>query len=197
MHSVPRTIQHQTQTYEQLGISNSRLLIRGLFVRCPACGAGRTHKSWTKMNQRCHRCSLRFERIIGHALGYIGINTSVAFTTTFAVLIAGAVITSPDIPFVPLLAATAVPGVLLPILFLPSSHTLWTAIDLIMRPLLPGEIDPRFIKVDPVAGPWDASAVVASASPGGTESAAEGAAESDDDRATGESQGDAAGGSAQ
>ena len=39
---------------------------------CPACGAGRTHKSWTKMNQRCHRCSLRFERIIGHALGYIG-----------------------------------------------------------------------------------------------------------------------------
>ena len=71
MHSVPRTIQHQTQTYEQLGISNSRLLIRGLFVRCPACGAGRTHKSWTKMNQRCHRCSLRFERIIGHDFGPI------------------------------------------------------------------------------------------------------------------------------
>ena len=46
------------------------------------------------------------------------------------------------------------PAFLGPILFAPGSRTTWTAIDLIMRPLTPGEIDPRFIKVDPEAGPW-------------------------------------------
>jgi hypothetical protein len=36
-----------------------------------------------------------------------------------------------------------------PLLFFPASRMLWTAIDLLMRPLAPGEIDPRFVKVDP------------------------------------------------
>ena len=41
---------------------------------------------------------------------------------------------------------TAVVG---PLLFFPSSRMMWTALDLLMRPLGPGEIDPRFVKVDP------------------------------------------------
>ena len=38
------------------------------------------------------------------------------------------------------------PAAILPILLFPSSRMMWTAIDLIMRPLDPGEIDPRFIR---------------------------------------------------
>jgi uncharacterized protein (DUF983 family) len=129
------------------------MLLRGLFQRCPVCGAGKTHTKWVKMNERCHRCDLRFERVVGHSLGYVGLNTIVTFTATFAVLMGGAILTMPNVPFGPLVAASLVPGLILPVVFLPSSHTMWTAIDLIMRPLKPGEVDPRFVKVDPETAP--------------------------------------------
>ena len=106
------------------------------------------------MADRCHECSLRFERTFGHSLGYIGLNTTVTFTLTFFVLLGGAIIMHPDIEPWPLLAAALTTASVFPALFLPISHTLWTAIDLILRPLEPGEIDPRFIKVDPVLGDW-------------------------------------------
>ena len=118
-------------------------------VRCKAC--------WTSYGgelKECPQCSLRFERIFGHSLGYIGLNTVVTFAATFLVLLVGSIATQPDIPVVPLLIATVVSAGVLPVVFLPSAHTTWTAIDLIMRPLTPGEIDPRFIKVDPVVGSW-------------------------------------------
>lgn len=144
------------QSSTQLGVSNAQLLWRGLIVRCPACGARHPHVSYTKLQERCPNCSLRFERIEGHSLGYIGINTIVTFSTTFVVMLVGAIVTRPTIPFWPMVGVTMVPALLLPIAFLPSSHTLWTAIDLILRPLRPGEIDPRFVVVDPEAGRWRA-----------------------------------------
>ena len=73
----------------------------------------------------------------------------VTFTATFVVLLVGAITLRPHIPFWPLVALALVPAGILPVVFLPSSHTLWTAIDLMMRPLTSGEIDPRFIVVDP------------------------------------------------
>ena len=36
-----------------------------------------------------------------------------------------------------------------PLLLFPPSRMLWTAIDMLMRPLRPGEIDPRFVRHDP------------------------------------------------
>ena len=144
----------QTPTAIQLGVSNSRLMWRGATKRCPACGSANTHVSPYKLADRCPQCSLRFERIFGHSLGYIGLNTTVTFTLTFLVLLAGAVIMQPDIRAVPLLGAALCTAGIFPALFLPISHTLWTAIDLALRPLTPGEIDPRFIKIDPVLGNW-------------------------------------------
>ena len=61
------------------------------------------------------------------------------------------VISAPDIQVVPLLLAAFVPALVLPLLFTPSSHTVWTAIDLILRPLRIDEIDPRFVVVPPRA----------------------------------------------
>ena len=142
----------QTPSAVQLDVSPTTLVMRGLRKRCPACGADKTHVSPYKMADRCHQCSLRFERIAGHSLGYIGLNTTVTFTLTFFVLLAGAIIMHPDIRVVPLLAASLAMATIFPALFLPIAHTLWTAFDLIMRPLTPGEVDPRFIKVDPVLG---------------------------------------------
>lgn len=143
------------QTSEQLDVSNVRMLWRGLLRRCPACGGRPTHSSYATMLDRCPTCDLHYERIFGHSLGYIGLNTVVTFSTTFVVLLVGSLLTRPDIAVVPLLIATCSTALLLPVLFLPSAHTMWTAIDLIARPLEPGEIDPRFVRVDPVAGRWD------------------------------------------
>ncbi len=106
------------------------------------------------MRERCEQCSLKFRRIEGHELGYIGLNTVVTFATTFAVLLGMSLAMIPDINVSLMAMVIPIPAVLLPVAFLPSSHTMWTAIDLIMRALNPGEIDPRFIKVDPEAGRW-------------------------------------------
>lgn len=142
------------QTSEQLDVSNARMLWRGFLRRCPACGGRPTHSSYATMLSRCPQCDLRYERIFGHSLGYIGLNTVVTFAATFVVLLVGSLLTFPDIPVVPLIVAIVTTSVGLPALFLPSAHTMWTAIDLIARPLEPGEIDPRFVRVDPEAGKW-------------------------------------------
>lgn len=142
------------QTSQQLGVSNVRLLLRGLLVRCPACGSGHTHQPFWTIRDRCQECSLKFERIEGHAIGYIGINTIVTFGLTFVVILVGAIATKPDIAMWPLTIAAMSTAALVPTCFLRSSRTVWTAIDLIMRPLRPGEIDPRFIVVDPTVGRW-------------------------------------------
>jgi uncharacterized protein (DUF983 family) len=133
----------------QLGVSKARLIGRGLLLRCPACGHGGVIKGWFGIVDRCPTCDLLIERIEGHVIGYIGLNVVVCFTLLFAVVLVGSLLMIPDIKAVPLFLAAAVPGLLGPILFAPGSRTTWTAIDMLMRPLRPGEIDPRFVKVDP------------------------------------------------
>ena len=81
-------------------------------------------------------------------VGYIGLNTIVVFSLTFVVMMAGSIMMIPDIKPVPLIIAGLIPGGLGPFVFLPSSRLAWTAIDLLMRPLEPGEADPRFVAVD-------------------------------------------------
>lgn len=148
-------VQEPVPTSTQIGVSNTKMLWRGLFRRCPACGNRKTHRGYATFLDTCPECSLKFERIFGHSLGYIGLNTIVTFTLTFVVILVGSIITMPDIPVLPLMIATVGTAVLVPLIFLPSAHTTWTAIDLAMRPLGPGEIDPRYVKVDPEAGAWN------------------------------------------
>ena len=136
-------------TTKQLGVSPSRMLWRGLVHECPVCGRHGVIKGWFGLADRCPTCDLQLERIEGHMLGYLGLNTMVCFTLTFLVLLVGTVLMIPDIKTWPLIIAVLIPAGLGPILFLPSSRTLWTAIDLIMRPLQPGEVDPRYIVYDP------------------------------------------------
>ncbi len=119
------------------------MLARGLVRRCPICGQGKLFRRWFTMVDRCPQCGLRFERIEGHWLGALGMNTIVSFTILFVVVVAGLVLSAPDFEMAPLLLAAALTAiVLVPLAFFPSSKTLWTAIDVIMRPLEPGEANP-------------------------------------------------------
>ena len=96
------------------------------------------------MLERCPRCDLKFERIEGHLTGALGINTVVSFIVLLVVGIAGFVITYPELPLLPLVSTTIAVAVLFPIAFYPFSKTLWTAIDLRMRPPAEGEVLPGY-----------------------------------------------------
>jgi hypothetical protein len=94
------------------------------------------------MRERCPRCGLRFQRIEGHWTGDVGINTIVSFGTMFLTLIVGIVVTYPDVPGATLFGVGLAVALVVPLAFHPFSKTIWIALDLMMRPLEPGELPP-------------------------------------------------------
>ena len=86
------------------------------------------------MVEKCPSCNLRFERVEGHWVGAVGMNTIFSFTLLFLGLAIFFFVTYPDIPMggwvLSLQADMA--------LFLYCSIQVqkpWTAIDILMRPL--------------------------------------------------------------
>lgn len=106
------------------------LLRRGALKQCPRCGAGGTFSSWTKMNETCGQCGLRFEREEGYWVGAMTVNVMVALVFWIVTIAIAIAITWPDVPYLPLIAITVVLQGLLPILFMPFSRTLWLATDM-------------------------------------------------------------------
>lgn len=96
------------------------------------------------MVDRCPRCALRFQRIEGHWTGDLGINTIVSFGALLVTLLVGTFATYPDVPGVALFLVSLAVATLTPLAFFPFSKTLWLVIDLLMRPLEPGEVRPGF-----------------------------------------------------
>lgn len=101
------------------------------------------------MATRCPTCTLRFERVDGHWIGSLATNTVVIFGVMFAVLFSTVMLSYPEPSPWWLLWLVIAIGALGPILFFPPSRMLWTAIDILLRPLRRGEIDPRYVVVDP------------------------------------------------
>ncbi len=118
-----------------------RVLWRGVTKRCPACGHGHLFRRWVTMVDDCPGCGLHFERIEGHWIGAIGINTAVSFGALLAATVIGLVATFPDFPVGPLVLVNIAVAVIVPLIFYPFSRTLWTGIDIAMRPLEPHEVD--------------------------------------------------------
>lgn len=117
------------------------LLWRGFTRRCPHCGSGRLFRRVILIRERCPRCGLWFERVEGHWIGAIAMNTVVSLGLMFLAIVAGIVLTYPHVPFAPVAAVSVGIAVVVPIVFLGPSRTLWTAIDLWMRPPEPDEFD--------------------------------------------------------
>ncbi len=121
-----------------------RVFLRGWIKHCPVCGQGHLFRRWFTMLERCPRCDLRFDRIEGTWSGYIGVNTIVSFGALLVVLLGGVLVMWPDPPMVAIGVASVAVAVLMPLVFLPFSKTVWVAADLLMRPLEPGEVKPGF-----------------------------------------------------
>ena len=119
----------------------STLLWRGLTGRCPACGAGGQHRWLVKMRPSCQRCGLEFERIEGHFIGAVGMNTIMSLGMLLVTLVVSLVVTFPEFPVARLVLINVAVAAVAPVLFYPLSRMLWTAIDIAMRPLEPDEVD--------------------------------------------------------
>jgi hypothetical protein len=87
------------------------------------------------MVDACPRCGLVFRRIDGQWLGSWFLNICVAQAAVALALIVGVAITYPDPPMWPIGVATVLAAVVVPFAFFPFSRTIWTSIDLAMRPL--------------------------------------------------------------
>lgn len=118
------------------------MLGRGMLRRCPRCGAHCVFASWFTMVDRCPGCRLQFERENDFFLGAYVINLGV----TEGLLILGlfgyivARVNNPDLALVPVLVVAFVLAVLAPLAFFPFSRTIWSAIDLAMRPVPPDDL---------------------------------------------------------
>ncbi len=135
---------------EELTLPPGPTLWRGVTRRCGACGRGRLFRRWFSMVERCPGCGLMFERIDGHWTGSLGLNTIVTFSVLFWVIVAGTLLTAPDVPVGPLVAASVAVGVGLPLALFPFTRTAWLAIDLLMRPPTTAEVDASAAGVTPL-----------------------------------------------
>jgi hypothetical protein len=87
------------------------------------------------MVDECPRCGLRFRRVEGQWLGSWFLNICVAQAAVALALIVGVAITWPEPPMWAIGTAAVIAAVVVPFAFFPYSRTIWTAIDLAMRPL--------------------------------------------------------------
>ena len=110
---------------------------RGLGRRCPVCGHRGIFRSWGELTDACPNCAYVFVREEGYWVGALIINIFVAMAAFFVLFVGTILLTLPEIPWVPLLVVALVTMGLLPLVFYPSSKTLWMALDLYFSPSPP------------------------------------------------------------
>lgn len=113
-------------------------------MACPVCGQRGQFHRWFTIAESCRRCELRFERLPGHWLGSVALNTTFSFLVMLIVLTGSLIATHPEFGVARLLMINLPVAIGLPILVLPTTKMLWTAIDLLARPLAEGEVRPEF-----------------------------------------------------
>ena len=121
--------------------SPTKMLLRGLFRRCPNCGGGRLFSGWLVMKERCPTCGLRFEREEGFFLGAYVVNFGLVLILLAVFCIVGVIVTQPESPVLSLTLIGMAGSTVVAIGFYPMSKTFWSAIDLIMTPVRPEELE--------------------------------------------------------
>lgn len=131
---------------EPLPLTHTRVVVRGLLRRCPLCGSGEIFTSWYHRRERCPRCNYPTTRVDDQWIGSLGMNTIVSFGLLLATIAIGFTVTYPDPPVGVLLVLAVSVAALVPVVFFPISKSLWSAIDMAMRPPEPNDdVDPRYL----------------------------------------------------
>lgn len=124
------------------------LLRRGAMRRCAVCGTGRLFHRWFAMVPACPGCGFVFRRSPGHWLGSWFLNVLVVqsvLVVGISVLVAA---TWPTRLSPSSIAGIVLIALVVPAAAFPFTRTLWTAIDLVMRPLEFDEGVPPGVELD-------------------------------------------------
>ena len=117
--------------------STGKMIRRSLLRQCPRC-ANRSawFTSWFKQGERCIGCGIKRTRDTdGHELGSMTIASVLNIVLIMAAIGIAVAITAPDVPVLTLYIVLASAALVFPVLTWPITHTLWMAIDLIVRPV--------------------------------------------------------------
>ncbi|HVF50038.1 MAG TPA: DUF983 domain-containing protein [Pyrinomonadaceae bacterium] len=106
--------------------------MRGLRLRCPACGETALYRSLFKMRESCAACGLVFEREQGYFMGAIYVNVIVTEMLILGTYLGSLLFTSgtDDRVYYVMFAL----AVVLPLAFFHHSRSLWLTLDQIVSP---------------------------------------------------------------
>src|SRR6266850_6897265 len=120
--------------------------IRGLKLRCPACGLGRLYESFFRMRDECPYCGLVFAREQGYFIGAIYLNVvateSLIFATYLALILAHRITDQSTYTILFTLA------LLVPVLFHRHARSLWLGLDHLLDPPAPSARGHRANRLD-------------------------------------------------
>lgn len=123
-----------------------RLLWRGVTRRCPLCGGGGCFTTFFQVKDRCPRCNFPIRREEGHWIGAIGMNTVVSFGALIVTFVVTFALTWEERRGAPVFVSAGLVAVVVPLVFYGPSQTLWSAVDLLLRPVEPADdVDPRWL----------------------------------------------------
>jgi uncharacterized protein (DUF983 family) len=113
-------------------VSPTGAIVRGFRKRCPRCGERDTFVTWFQTRTACPRCDLRFAKEEGGFLGAMTLNYVVAIGIWLVVLVVGIILTVPDVAVVPLLVASTIVLIGVPLWFYPRSKMIWAAVEFLV-----------------------------------------------------------------
>lgn len=103
-------------------------------------------RTFFMVKDRCPRCNFPIRREEGHWIGAVGMNTVVSFGSLLITQTVVFALTWSNRRAAPVFISGFLVAGLVPLLFFGPSQTLWSAVDLLMRPPEPtDDIDPRWI----------------------------------------------------
>lgn len=110
------------------------------------CGSKSLFETWFVLRDRCPTCNYPTTRVDDQWIGALGMNMIVSFTVLALTIGVGFAVTYPDPPIGVLMAVAIGVAIAVPVAFSPISKSLWSGIDLAMRPPEPDDdIDPRYL----------------------------------------------------
>ena len=125
---------HTLRTTGMDGVSKSRVVLRGLFMACAACGSRGLFHHWWKMRESCPTCGLVFNRSDGYWIGAVAVNSMMSGFLLLATVVVSFLLALPDPQWQPVLIPSVAVGVVVPIFLDPISRTFWTSMVAIGRP---------------------------------------------------------------
>ncbi len=117
-----------------------RLLLSGLFLRCPYCGKGKLFRRFYSMYDRCPVCGWRYEREEGYWTGAIALNLVVTELLIAIVTVPVVIwLAVSGLPIWPLVAIGLPMCFILPLLFFRHAKSFWMSLDFMIHPVDPEE----------------------------------------------------------